>query len=66
MIKMMTTHFKQFKKSFMTFIDKILTLDAKDQIIKGIYKLLDKFYSSATKVNSFKDSKAKILLIGFR
>lgn len=38
-----------FKTTFMNLIEKIFTLEDKDSMIKGLYKLLEWFYSEAAK-----------------
>lgn len=45
----MHKYFKYFKSAFLLLLDKILTIETKDNMIKGIYKLLERFYSEIAK-----------------
>ena len=49
MISLMTKHFKFFKTALINLIDRILTLEEKDQIIKSLYTLISKFFSELNK-----------------
>ena len=44
MLALMEHCYKHFKLSFLALIDKILIVDEKDHMIKGLYKLLERFY----------------------
>ncbi|CDW89230.1 at hook motif family protein [Stylonychia lemnae] len=49
LIQIMHRYFKYFKHSFLNLLDRIICLDEKDSMIKGVYKLLEKFYSEMSK-----------------
>ncbi len=49
MLQLFTKSFLCFKAALLALIEKIFTLEDKDTLIKGLYKLLEWFYSEAAK-----------------
>ena len=49
LLQIMGRHFKFFKCSFVSLIDKILVLEEKDQMIKSLYSLISKFFGELSK-----------------
>lgn len=49
LLQIMGRHFKFFKCSFVSLVDKILVLEEKDQMIKSLYSLISKFFGELSK-----------------
>ena len=57
MIDLMKKHYKYFKTSFTTLLDKVLIIEEKDTHIKGVYKLIDRFYLELSKTKAIQARK---------
>ena len=49
LLQIMGRHFKFFKCSFVSLVDKILVLEEKDQMIKSLYSMISKFFGELSK-----------------
>eukprot|EP00347_Sterkiella_histriomuscorum_P002311 403368647 len=61
LINMMHKYYKCFKMSFLELLDKIIVFDEKDHQMKGLYKLLEKFYNEISKNPNLNLSKPQLI-----